>query len=119
MSFIKFPRWAIKIINTHLDNCLWNDNADAHKIHLVNRDSVAMLKDFGGLGIPNLRGLNICLLASWIKRYNIDRHKLWRQFIDFKYDTDKLNLFCSSTRGASLFFKGVMWAASATKMGFR
>jgi hypothetical protein len=37
-----------------------------------------MLKDFGGLGVPNLRDLNICLLASWVKRYNIDENKLWR-----------------------------------------
>jgi hypothetical protein len=72
MSFIKFPKWAIKIINTHLANCLWNDNADSHKIHLVNWDSISMLKDYGGLGIPNLRDLNISLLASWIKRYNLD-----------------------------------------------
>ena len=40
MSFIKFPKWAIRIINTHLANCLWNDNAEAHKIHLVKWDSV-------------------------------------------------------------------------------
>lgn len=73
----------------------------------------------GGLGIPNLRDLNICLLASWIKRYNVDGHKLWKQFIDHKYDTNRPNLFCSSTNGASQFFKGVMWAASATKLGFR
>ena len=104
MSFIKFPKWAIRIINTHLANCLWNDNAEAHKIHLVKWDSVAMLKDFGGLGIPNLRYLNISLLASWIKRYNVDRHKLWRQYIDFKYDTDRPNIFCRSTNGASQFF---------------
>lgn len=67
MSFIKFPKWAIKILNTHLANCLWNDNAENHRIHLVNWDTVSMRKEFGGLGIPNLRDLNICLLASWIK----------------------------------------------------
>jgi hypothetical protein len=63
--------------------------------------------------------LNISLLASWTKRYNVDRHKLWRQYIDFKYDTDRPNIFCSSTNGASQFFKGVMWAAVAAKLGFR
>lgn len=78
MSFIKFPKWAIKILNTHLANCLWNDNAGGHKIHLVNWESVAMLKEYGGLGIPNMRDLNIFLLASWIKRYNVDNHKLWK-----------------------------------------
>jgi hypothetical protein len=49
-----------------------------HKIHLVNWESVAMLKEYGGLGIPNMRDLNIFLLASWIKRYNVDNHKLWK-----------------------------------------
>lgn len=96
-SFIKFPKWAIKMLNTHLANCLWNDSADSNKIHLVNWDSISMLKDFGGLGIPNLRDLNICLLASWIKRYNIDNHKMWKQFLDFKYKTENPNIFCSST----------------------
>lgn len=74
-----------------------------------------MFKDFGGLGIPNLRDLNICLLASWIKRYNIDRDKLWKQMIDHKYDTDKPNIFCTNTFEASSFFKGMIWA----KMGYR
>lgn len=36
-----------------------------------------MLKEFGGVGIQNLRDLNMCLLASWVKRYRIDEHKLW------------------------------------------
>jgi hypothetical protein len=25
LSFIKFPKWAIKILNTQMSNCLWND----------------------------------------------------------------------------------------------
>jgi hypothetical protein len=53
------------------------------------------MKEFGGVGIPNLRDLNICLLASWMKRYEKDRGKLWRELIDFKYRTSKPNVFCS------------------------
>jgi hypothetical protein len=82
-------------------------------------DSISMLKDYGGLSIPNLRDLNMSLLASWIKRYNIVSHKMWKQLIDFKYDTDKPNIFCSSTVGDSQFFNGVMRAASTAKMGYR
>jgi hypothetical protein len=52
-----------------------------------------MLKEYGGLGVPNLRDLNVCLLVSWIKRYNLDGDKLWRQFLDFKYKTDMPNIF--------------------------
>jgi len=78
LSFIKFPKWAIKTLNTHLANCLWNDSDGHHKYHLVNWDTMSMPKDFGGLGVPNLRDLNICLLGSWIKRYNADEGKLWK-----------------------------------------
>jgi len=30
-----------------------------------------MCKEYGGLGIPKLRDLNICLLASWLKSFLI------------------------------------------------
>jgi hypothetical protein len=44
---------------------------------------------------------------------------MWKQFLDFKYDTEKPNIFCSSTSGASQFFKGFMWAAAAAKIGYK
>jgi putative lipoic acid-binding regulatory protein len=77
-----------------------------------------MCKEFGGLGVPNLRDLNICLLASWLKRYNADRNKLWKEVVDFKYETLNLNVFLSRTSRSSSFFKGFMWAAQAAKMGY-
>jgi hypothetical protein len=87
LSFLKFPKWAIKLLNYHLANCLWNDSRDKHRYHLANWESVSMHKDFGGLGVPNLRDLNICLVGSWIKRYQADGGKLWKEVIDFKYRT--------------------------------
>lgn len=68
-----------------------------------------MCKGFGGLGIPDLRELNLCLLASWIKRYQLDGGKLWREIIDDKYNTSNPNIFCTNTTGASQFCKGMMW----------
>lgn len=35
-----------------------------------------MSKEFGGVGIPNLRDPNICLLGSWMKKYEKDRGKI-------------------------------------------
>jgi hypothetical protein len=64
LSFIKFPKWAIKMLNTHMGNFLWDDSKNKHIYHLANWDLVSMCKEYGGLGVPNLRELNICLLAS-------------------------------------------------------
>jgi hypothetical protein len=78
-----------------------------------------MCKDYGGLGIPNLRDLNICLLGAWVMRYQADEGKLWKQLIDFKYKTDNPNVFYTKDHSASQFFKGFMWAATSAKMVFR
>ena len=59
LSFIKFPKWAIKALNTHLANCLWNDSEGNHRYHLANWESISMPKDFGGLGVPNIRDLKL------------------------------------------------------------
>lgn len=107
------------MIASHMANCLWNDNEDHHRWHLTNWGSISMCKQFGGLGIPDLRDLNLCLLGSWLKRYQLDSDKQWRKIIDSKYNTKNPNIFCSSTVGASQFFRGVMWAAKAAKMGYR
>ena len=68
-----------------------------------------MCKDFGGLGIPNLRDLNISLLGSLQK--GIVQIKESFEKRDFKYDTNKPNVLHSRTAGSSSFFKGFMWAA--------
>jgi hypothetical protein len=102
-----------------MGNYLWNDSVENHKYHLANWELVSMSKEQGGLGLPSLRDLNISLLASWLKRYNKDKDKLWTELIDHKYDTVNPNIFMSKTVGASSFFKGFMWAAQAAKMGYK
>ena len=73
------------MINTQMAHFLW-DNADGgHKYHLASWDFVCQKQEFGGLGIQNLREYNLCFLASWIKRYHLDSHKIWKTIVDSKY----------------------------------
>jgi hypothetical protein len=37
---------------------------------------MAMGKEYGGLWIPDLREINLCLLGSWIRRYIVDKDKI-------------------------------------------
>jgi hypothetical protein len=119
MSFFKFSKWAIKLIESQMANCLWNDDSECHRYHLASWQHINMEKDFGGLGVPNLRELNIYLLASWIRRYFVDRDKIWKQVVDHKYNTASPNVFTCRDNGASNFWKGVLWAARVAKMGYR
>jgi hypothetical protein len=47
----------------------WDDLESKHKYHLSNWLSLAQKKEHGGLDIPDLRDLNLCLLAAWVQRY--------------------------------------------------
>ncbi|GJN16538.1 hypothetical protein PR202_gb03539 [Eleusine coracana subsp. coracana] len=119
MSFIKLPKWAIEILNSHMAHCLWNNTENQHKYHLAHWKLVRMRKEYGGFGILDLRDLNICLLGSWLKRYQVDNDKIWKQVVDHKYKTSQPNVFCSNAQVSSHFFKGFIWAAQVAKMGYR
>jgi hypothetical protein len=41
LSIIKFPRWAIDMINSRMGHFLWNNTEDKHKYHLANWPLVA------------------------------------------------------------------------------
>jgi hypothetical protein len=103
LSFIKFPKWVIKMIESQMANCLWNDNSEAHIYHLVGWQHVTMKKEFGGLGVPNLRELNVCLLGSWVRRYSQRQGKIWKDLVDFKFNTSNHNIFTNRDIGASNF----------------
>jgi hypothetical protein len=119
LSFIKFPKWAIKLLESQMSHCLWNNNEDAHKYHLAGWKHVTMKKEYGRLGVPDLRELNLCLLGSWITRYICDKDKIWKQLVDFKYKAESPNILCCKDSGASNFWQGVMWATKAVRLGYR
>jgi len=98
---------------------LWNNSETNHKYHLANWQLVAQRKEIGVLGVPDLINLNLCLLSSWIFRYHLDSSPIWRQIVDYKYKTEKPNLLCCPDLNVSPFWRGVLWAIKAAKMGIR
>lgn len=51
MSIIKFLKWAIDMINSHMAHFLWNNNDGKHRYHLAHWQLYAQKKELGGLGI--------------------------------------------------------------------
>jgi hypothetical protein len=118
MSFFKFPKWALDLLNSHMSACLWNDYEGHGKIYLANWHLVSM-KEYGGLGVPNLRDLNMALLGSWVKSFIKGEGKLWHSIISQKYIRNAVDIFCLPYSQPSNFWSGVMWAAKALTFGYR
>jgi hypothetical protein len=55
LSFLKFPKWALKLIDTQMANFMWNDEEGNHKIHLVNWLPFAFKKFLEVWGFPTYR----------------------------------------------------------------
>jgi hypothetical protein len=99
-------------------NCFWDDYEGHRKLYLANWHLVCMKKEYRGLGIPNLKDLNLCFLGSWVKRFISDEVKLWRGVVDRKYCRAN-SIFYADKAHASPFWKGIILAAQAIKFGYR
>jgi hypothetical protein len=94
---------------------LWNNTEEKHKYHLANWQLVSQKKEMGGLGIPDLRSLNMALLSSWIFMYHLNSESIWTRIVNFKYKTKKPNIFyCSELGGLPFLERGYLGYASST-----
>uniref|UniRef100_A0A8I7BA51 Uncharacterized protein n=1 Tax=Hordeum vulgare subsp. vulgare TaxID=112509 RepID=A0A8I7BA51_HORVV len=103
MAFVKFPKWAISAINSQMAHFLWGNMGDQYKFHLAKWGLVSRKKEFGGLGISNIRDYNMALLASWGKRFFMSSSRDWKNVIAYKYDVACPNIFWTKTKFGSPF----------------
>jgi hypothetical protein len=106
LSVIKFPKWAINAIYSQMANFFGGDMDDQHKYHLADWGLITRKKEFGGLGVPNLRDMNLCLLGSWFKRFFSTEDKIFRKIIEYKYNTSPNILWINPIASSSPFWKG-------------
>jgi hypothetical protein len=62
LSIVKFPRWAIDMINTHMGHFLWDNTEEKHRYHLANCPLVAQKKRVWGVGNPKFEKYESCPL---------------------------------------------------------
>ena len=89
---MKFPKWAIDAITSQMAHFFWGNVGDNHKYHLAKWGMVSQRKEWGGLGVPNLREFNMSLLAAWSKCFFDDKDSDWKKLLEYKYNVDRPNI---------------------------
>ncbi|KAJ0567858.1 putative RNA-directed DNA polymerase [Helianthus annuus] len=80
-SLYKCPSGVLKVLEGIRRKFLWGGSSPNNKIRWVKWEKVVALKDFGGLGIGNLKDMNLALLAKWWWRYRMEPENLWSRVI--------------------------------------
>jgi hypothetical protein len=81
MMSLDIPVKTLTCIQKIIRGFLWKGRKDVHGGHcLVAWDQACMPKELGGLGIPNLRLLNLALRARWLWLSRVEAAKPWIEF---------------------------------------
>ena len=84
MSMYLLPKTTSKALDKHRRRFLWQGNSLKKKYHLVKWNIVCKNKKKGGLGIKDIRKMNISLLCKWWWKLETE-DGLWQTLIRTKY----------------------------------
>ncbi|MCH85394.1 LINE-1 reverse transcriptase like [Trifolium medium] len=85
LSFIKIPVVVWKKVRRIQREFLWGYKGGRNRISWVKWDIVCKPKKLGGLGVRDIRAVNISLLAKWRWRLLEDDNAMWKKVLKSKY----------------------------------
>lgn len=84
MSIYLLPKTVVYRLDKIRRTFLWQGGGTKKKYHLITWPKICKNKKKGGLGIKDIRKMNLSLLCKWL--WKIDREQgLWQQIITHKY----------------------------------
>jgi hypothetical protein len=85
LSFMKIPVIDWKRIRRIQRDFLWGCRGDRKKISWIKWDTICLPKNKGGLGVRDVRVVNISLLTKWRWRLLHEDHGVWKEVLKSKY----------------------------------
>ncbi|KAJ0582905.1 putative RNA-directed DNA polymerase [Helianthus annuus] len=76
-SLYRAPVKVVQDLESIIRKFLWGGSSEVNKVHWVAWDRVASPIKMGGLGLHNLKDVNIALLAKWGWRFKNEQDSLW------------------------------------------
>jgi hypothetical protein len=108
LSYLKILISVWKKIRRLQREFLWGGRGGRKKLCWVKWDAVCQPKRWGGLGVKDIRAVNISLLAKWRWRLLNDDKALWKEVIRSKYGDSVIGRV-EWGEGSKLWFSSSWW----------
>lgn len=112
LSFLKMPGKVWRNLVRIQREFLWGGVERGRKINWVKWRTVCQPKGMGGLGVRDIRVVNLSLLAKWRWRLLNENNVLWKEVLGEKYVANVSNLVEGGTVGcprlASRWWKDII-----------
>ena len=96
-----------QVIDEVRSKFFWQGTGKKRKYHMVKWDALIRPKDFGGLGILDVRAMNVCLVAKWLDRLENGPNNVCCELLKRKYLGSK-NIFQIKKVSGSQFWRGLL-----------
>jgi hypothetical protein len=88
MSVYLLPKAIVNQLDKIRRKFFWQGGRTKRKYHLVKWEVICKSKKKGGLGIKDLKRMNVSLLCKWW--WKLEKEEgLWQQIVRFKYMSNK------------------------------
>ena len=117
---VKLPSMVSEKLMRLQRNFLWGWGSDGRKIAWASWKKVCESRDYGGLGIIDLRKFNLALLGKWIWRLGTNKGGLWKEIFVSKYGGWRSLREEGKTSKGSLWWKDLkeVWASESWGRSF-
>lgn len=89
MSIYLLPKTILKRLDKIRRTFFWQGGGTKRKYHLIKWTKICKHKKKGGLGIKDIRKMNVSLLCKWW--WKLDKENgMWQRIVKFKYFKNNL-----------------------------
>jgi hypothetical protein len=85
LSYLKIPILVWKKVRRIQPDFLWGGRRGRRRISWIKWETVCLPKKNGGLGVCDVRAVNISLLSKWRWRLLDNKQEVWKEVIKSKY----------------------------------
>lgn len=118
MQMMRLPMEVLNGLDKLCRHCIWGEEGERKRMHLISRDTICRPKYRGGLGILKAGDINKAMLTKLCWRLLTEGNSLWARLMKAKYNISSLQtVHVQPDPTASFIWRSMCWSRDLLQQG--